>query len=188
MKVVMILGILGVCRREKICQLTLDSIKDLDTSLMVKITDTKTKIPQSFTIVEKAYLDFYRKYMALLKIHGNWKSPRNPVGINTIEKIPAAVAKYLKLPNWALYTIHCFGRSSVSLLADAGANLTTIKRHGEWKSSTVAEGYIEHSLKTKNSTARKLLGENNNSRYDCNVTRIDMVFVWEEYGWIVSSL
>ncbi|KAK9739617.1 hypothetical protein QE152_g8910 [Popillia japonica] len=31
-------------------------------------------------------------------------------------------------------------RSSTSLLAESGANITTIKRHGGWKSSSVAEG------------------------------------------------
>ena len=29
------------------------------------------------------------------------------------------------------------------LLANAGANITTIKRHGSWRSSQVAEIYIE---------------------------------------------
>lgn len=34
-------------------------------------------------------------------------------------------------------------------MVDAGADLTVLKRHGEWKSSTVAEGYIEESLGNK---------------------------------------
>lgn len=85
------------------------------------------------------------------------KCTRNPVGINSFGKIPAAIARFLELPNPKLYTVHCFRRSSATLLADAGANLTTIKRHGGWRSSTVAEGYIEDSLENKNLIAQKLL-------------------------------
>lgn len=167
MKVVAIVGIFGACRREELCQLTLDDVEDMDTSLIIKISDTKNKVPRNFTIVEKFYLDFYRKYMALrpanvrhqrlfLK-YAKGKCTRNPVGINSFGKMPAAIAEFLQLPNSILYTGHCFRRSSASLLAGAGANLTTIKRHGGWKSSTVAEGYIEDSLEAKNSIARKLL-------------------------------
>lgn len=166
MKVVVIIGIFGACRREELCHLTLDDIEDMGTSLVIKIKDTKTKVPRTFTILENFYLDFYRKYTALRPANVTYrrfflkyvkgKCTRNPVGINTFGKIPAAVAQFLQLPNPHLYTGHCFRRSSVSLLADAGANLTTIKRHGGWKSSTVAEGYIEDSLENKNTIARKL--------------------------------
>lgn len=169
MKVATILGIFGACRREELCQLTLDNLEIVGTSssILVKISDTKTKVPRNFTIVEEFYLDFYRRYMALrpanvghrrlfLK-YVKGKCTKNPVGINTFGKFPAAIAKFLQLPNSNLYTGHCFRRSSASLLADSGANLTTIKRHGGWKSSTVAEGYIEDSLESKNSIARKLL-------------------------------
>jgi hypothetical protein len=31
-------------------------------------------------------------------------------------------------------------------LADSGADLLTLKRHGGWKSNTVAEGYVEDSV------------------------------------------
>ena len=36
-------------------------------------------------------------------------------------------------------------------------------RHGGWKSSTVAEGYIETSVESKKRIAEKLLGEQNES-------------------------
>lgn len=167
MKVVVIVGIFGACRREELCQLTVDDVEDMGTSLIIKIPDTKTNVSRSFTIIEKIYLDLYRKYVALrpanvghrrffLK-YVKGKCTRNPVGINSFGKIPAAIARFLELPNPNLYTGHCFRRSSATLLADAGANLTTIKRHGGWRSSTVAEGYIEDSLENKNLIAQKLL-------------------------------
>ncbi|KAJ8968746.1 hypothetical protein NQ317_004450 [Molorchus minor] len=48
-----------------------------------------------------------------------------------------------KLPNPEIYTGHSFRRSSATLLANSGEGLTDIKRLGGWKSTTVAEGYIE---------------------------------------------
>lgn len=180
MKVATIVGVFGACRREELCQLTLDNVEDMETSLVIKISDTKTKVPRNFTIVEKFYLDFYRKYTDLRPadvVHRRLflkyvkgKCTRNPVGINTFGKFPAAIARFLQLPNSTLYTGHCFRRSSASLLADAGANLTTIKRHGGWKSSTVAEGYIVDSLENKNSIARKLLTVQTTSADDASTS------------------
>jgi hypothetical protein len=51
---------------------------------------------------------------------------RQPMGINKIGGTPS----YLKLQEPQLYSGHCFRRTSATLLADSGANLTTLKRHG----------------------------------------------------------
>uniref|UniRef100_A0A1Y1M1G2 Tyr recombinase domain-containing protein n=1 Tax=Photinus pyralis TaxID=7054 RepID=A0A1Y1M1G2_PHOPY len=72
-----------------------------------------------------------------------------PIGINTMGKTPRKIAEFLQLANPAQYTGHCFRRSSVSHLANSGSDLVTIKRHGGWKSSAVAEGYIETSVQRK---------------------------------------
>ncbi|KAJ8911882.1 hypothetical protein NQ315_012296 [Exocentrus adspersus] len=50
-------------------------------------------------------------------------------------------------------------RSFIIIPANAGANMEVIKRHGGWRSSTVAEGYIEDSENTKINIAQKILGE-----------------------------
>lgn len=42
-----------------------------------------------------------------------------------------------------------FRRSAATLVADSGADITTIKRLGDWKSTTVAEGYIQESIQNK---------------------------------------
>jgi hypothetical protein len=58
------------------------------------------------------------------------------------------------------------------MLADTGADLLTIKRHGGWKSNTVAEGYIETSLENKKKVANKILGGQQLSRSnDCSVSQ-----------------
>ena len=40
---------------------------------------------------------------------------------------------------------------------DAGPDITCPKRHGVWKSNSVAEGYIEESINDKKDIARKIL-------------------------------
>jgi hypothetical protein len=35
---------------------------------------------------------------------------------------------------------------SATLLADSGTDITCVKRHGGWKSTSVAEGYLENSI------------------------------------------
>ena len=47
------------------------------------------------------------------------------------------------------YTGHSCRRSSATLLADSGEDLTFVKRHDGWRSNSVVEGYIEDSLNNK---------------------------------------
>jgi len=44
------------------------------------------------------------------------------------------------------------------MLADSGADLLTVKRHGGWKSNSVAEGYIYTSKENKKNVAKKIFG------------------------------
>ncbi|KAJ8942277.1 hypothetical protein NQ317_010642 [Molorchus minor] len=159
-KVGLILGIAGACRTDKLVNLTVDDIKDVGSSLIVKIPNTKTKIPRIFVVTDVGnMLELFRKYLSLHPPHVKHKRlflyykagkcSSQPVGKNTMGKIPSVVASYLKLPDVACYTGHCLRRSSATLLADAGVDITTIKRHAGWKSTTVAEGYVENSIENK---------------------------------------
>ena len=115
-------------------------------------------------------MSLYRKYI-------NLRKPNTPhrrffvfykkghctvqcVGVNTFGKIPSEIAAYLKLPNPHLYTGHSFRRSSASILADSGEEITSIKRLGGWKSTFLAEGYLEESTKHKKDISNKILGMN----------------------------
>ncbi|CAH1372691.1 unnamed protein product, partial [Tenebrio molitor] len=86
------------------------------------------------------------------------KCTSQPVGINTLSKVPSIVASFLNLANAEAYTGHCTSmrRTSTTLLANGGANLTTIKRHGGWRSSAIAETYIEDSVCNKLDISRKI--------------------------------
>lgn len=171
----LIIGIAGACRREEMAELSIDDINDLGAVLMVTLRDTKTKIDRTFTVVDNkkispTYMDLYKQYVALRPSHinhrrffifyKNGKCSVQVVGKNTFGGIPSMIATFLQLPDAKLYTGHCFRRSSASLLANSGADITCVKQHGGWRSTNVAEGYIVSSTGRKLDTAERiLLGE-----------------------------
>ncbi|KAJ8912306.1 hypothetical protein NQ315_017339 [Exocentrus adspersus] len=154
-KVALIFGVAGACRGKELHQLTISDVTDMDHALLVNVRNTKNNVDRNFIINNSNkngidLIEVCRKYMALRKpetTHSrffvrHWKK-------TLLEKIPQKVAEYLNLPNSTLYTGHCFRRTSASLLADSGASIDVWKRHGGWKSASVAEGYIENSINTK---------------------------------------
>ncbi|KAJ8979282.1 hypothetical protein NQ317_004427 [Molorchus minor] len=150
-KVGIILGIAGACRTDELVNLTVDDIEDVGSSLIVKIPNTKTKIPRIFVVTDVGnMLELFRKYLSLRPPHGKHK---RLFFVLQSRKI----ASYLKLPDVACYTGHCLRRSSATLLADVGVDITTIKRHAGWKSTTVAEGYVENSIENKTKIANQVL-------------------------------
>lgn len=155
-------------------KLSLDDIEDLKDSIKITIPNTKTKIMRQFVVTkgEAPGVDMvklfrlYAEKRAAGTDHSRFfvsyrhgKCTKQAMGINTIAKLPRMIAEHLKLPSPEQYTGHCFRRSSASLLADSGVDISVLKRHGGWKSSTVAEGYVENSLQQKKSIATKIFGE-----------------------------
>ena len=57
------------------------------------------------------------------------------------------------------YTVHAFRRSAATNLADAGVSFVNLKRHGQWKSDSVAEGYIANSKALQHERVVMLLPE-----------------------------
>lgn len=161
------MGVAGACRSDELVNLTIDNVEDVKTALIIKIPITKTKKSRSFTVLGDNYLSFYRKYVALRPTglkerrlflrYLNGKCHRMVVGIHTISSVPQKIAQFLKLDNWKEYTGHTLRRTSATLLVDGGGDLTCLKRHGGWRSSTVAEGYIEDSLLNKENIAKRIL-------------------------------
>lgn len=162
----LVVGVSGACRCDELVNMKIQDIEDMKTLLHIKIPYSKTYKSRSFTIVNEKFLQIYRKYASLrpkemkdsrfFVKYGNGKCQKAVMGIHKIGSVPKEVAKFLKLPNPNLYTGHCLRRTSATLLVDGGADLTCLKRHGGWKSGTVAEGYIEESMANKNHTARKI--------------------------------
>ena len=70
------------------------------------------------------------------------KWTKQVIGTHKFDKMPKHIAEFLNFENSELYTGHAFRRTSTRLLADAGADISLLKRHDAWKSSTVANGSI----------------------------------------------
>ncbi|KAJ8980782.1 hypothetical protein NQ317_019447, partial [Molorchus minor] len=69
-KVGLILGIAGACRTDELVNLTVDDIEDVGSSLIVKIPNTKTKIPRIFVATDVGnMLELFRKYLSLRPPH-----------------------------------------------------------------------------------------------------------------------
>jgi hypothetical protein len=154
-----------------LCFLTTKEIEDLGSAILIRLTETKTKVSRRFTIIqnEQNFLGLFRKYFVLRPPHTkhnrffifykNGKCSTQPVGRNTFGNIPSKVATYLNLPDPKSYTGHCLRRSSATLLADSGGDITDLKRHGGWRSGTIAEGYIEDNIQNKLKIAEKIQGK-----------------------------
>lgn len=166
----LIFGVAGALRKDELLNLETTDIKDLDHKFIVNIRANKTNTKRVFTIVEnetKSLLCIIKKYINLRPAntqhkrffiyYNNNKCTRQPVGINTFSKIPSIIATFLNLQDPNLYTGHCFRRSSASILSDSGADFSAIKRLGGWKSTSVAEGYIENSISNKDKVAKNIL-------------------------------
>ena len=76
-------------------------------------------------------------------------------------KIPSVITNYLGLEDPNSYTGHAFRRTSATLLVNTGADSLALKRHGGWKSTAVAEDYVENCLKIKIEFANKILHSSN---------------------------
>lgn len=133
------------------------------TFFLIDVPKTKNNKPRQFIIPDQGDHDndyqIFKKYTDLrppntphkrfFVAYRNGKCSRQPVGKNTIAGFPKKIATFLCLPNAQRYTGHCLRRTSATTLAAAGANMIGIMHHGGWNSSSVAQGYLEQSLKTK---------------------------------------
>lgn len=169
-KVVVIFSLHGACRRAELLNLTVDDITDTGSILIVNLNETKTKKIRTFTVTNDLHgYELYRQYVSLRPSHVKhirfflcYKSAKcsiQPVGINSFAKFPKEIATFLQLPDANTYTGHCLRRTSATLLADSGADLLTLKRHGGWRSNNVAEGYIEESVKNKVKISKQIFQE-----------------------------
>ncbi|XP_063932285.1 uncharacterized protein LOC135144234 [Zophobas morio] len=171
-KVALIFGIAGACRKAELCAMRFDDIQDCGNVLNIVIPGSKTHKERRFSVVNEGFgvntIDLYRRYVALrptnsplrffLHYHKG-KCTRQNVGINTFGKIPRKIATFLKLENPAKYTGHSFRRSSATLLVNAGGDFTSLKRHGGWESTKVAESYIQESFGERVKIAQKVFGD-----------------------------
>lgn len=160
------MGIMGACRCNELKEMDIGNLQDLSSAILVNVPNTKTKIVRNFTITGNFYA-IVKKYISLrppdvqcssfFLNYQKGKCTSQKIGINKFSMMGKQIATFLNLPNPELYTGHSFRRSSATLLVDAGGDITALKRHGGWKSTAVAEGYIDNSMKNKMDTCQKIL-------------------------------
>lgn len=168
---ILIFGFCGALRSGEYSSIKTHDVEDTGSRFIINIRDTKNYYPRSF-VIENEYSVKVRQYVALRPenteldrffiLYDKGICKRQPIGKNTITEVPKKIAEFLKLPDTSNYTGHCFRRTSATLLANSGANLTTLKQHGGWRSSTVAEGYIENSLCNKTKIFNQIVYSSDN--------------------------
>lgn len=159
------MGLMGACRSNELHSMNIQHIEDLGSAMLITVPNTKTKITRKFTVTD-AFYRIIKKYSDLrpsnvtcpsffLNYHKG-KCTCQRIGINKFAGMGKQIAQFLNLSNPEMYTGHAFRRSSATLLIDAGGDITALKRHGGWRSTAVAEGYIDQSMKNKMDTANKI--------------------------------
>lgn len=144
--------------------MTVNDIVDKSSHLIISIPKTNTNIERTF-VVENPYREIINNYIQkrpnidinkLFFNYKNGKCTKQTVGINKIGSYPQNISEFLGLEEPKLYTGHSFRRTSATLLANTGASITSLKRHGGWKSAQVAEGYVESSINNKRKICKKI--------------------------------
>lgn len=159
-KVMLILGVVGVLSKTDIYNLQLSHIQDMASHILVQVKESHTKTPKRFPIVSQPDHPYnpvavIRKYLVLRQ---EWtdnpffllqlrrgRITKQRIGINTVASTCETVAKYLKIPNFKDYTSHSMRRSGARGIAEGGANFHDLNNYGNWASYTAAQGYVDQS-------------------------------------------
>jgi integrase len=134
LKLVLIVGVFGGCRIGV-------HVDDRGSVIVVEILNTKTHKPRTFTIINGNNtvhaINVFRKYKMLRpesishkRLFINYRNKKctvQPVGLNTLSKFPQKNAQFIGLQNSEEFTGHSSRRSSATLLADSGADITVVK-------------------------------------------------------------
>lgn len=150
----MIIGISGACRSDEIFKLNMQDLDILENKVTVVIPQTKNYTSRVFAITDVNWLAILRQYINMRMNLGNdrfflqlrlGKITKQHVGHNSISQFPKRIAEYLNLNDAHTFTGHCFRRTAATLFANSGGDVLQLKRLGGWKSSAVAEGYVDQS-------------------------------------------
>ncbi|KAJ8665302.1 hypothetical protein QAD02_006964 [Eretmocerus hayati] len=152
-KVILIVGVIGCCRKSELVYLLMSYVTVTNSSIVIDIPSEVTKnlmkntfsiVGPFFTIV-KRYLDARKhiKHERFFLTYRDGNFINLACGEKTIGGVPKAVAEFLGLPEPERYTSHSIRRSSATVYAESGCTEVELKRHGRWASSSCAFGYLE---------------------------------------------
>ncbi|KAJ3655374.1 hypothetical protein Zmor_014507 [Zophobas morio] len=150
-KVILIFGVAGATRRQELVSLKTTCVEYHEIHFLIKLVKQKQKLRDPCRSSKTPHNRLFVNYV-------KGKCTVQPVGVHKIAGVPNVVDRFLNLENPSAYTSHCFRRTSASILANAGTSMEGIKRHGGWRLSAVAEGYIHQSESSKINVASTILG------------------------------
>ncbi|XP_072936502.1 uncharacterized protein [Epargyreus clarus] len=193
-KVALIFGISGALRREEFVNITVDDVKKVeDDVLLVLVRRTQNNVPRSFTIMNELFHLCWKYRQArpencsvdrfFLRYTKGVCIPQ-AVGINKFGSMPRDIAEYLHLPDAHNFTGHSFRRTSVTLLVDGGADITSLQRRRGWKSAAVAFGNIGDSVNNKRKNSEQITDEMETIKR----TETAVVDIKSKYGPSTSGL
>lgn len=180
-KAISLIGIIGALRHGELYNLTLAHIVDRGHELFVTIADTKPHRAKTFIVQQNPDtavdpVTIYRRYLALrpdgerlnkaraVIADAVWlryergKCTAQRIGKKSIAEYPKRIATFLKLPTPEAYTGHAFRRTGATSAVNNGADLLQLKALGDWKSDSVAQGYLEDSEPAKRKRAALVQG------------------------------
>ena len=164
----------GLLRSIDVLNITIDDVHVDKTKgkTIVRFEHTRKRRNEGYTFhIPSIYQELFVRYSEELhqKSKGSSRFLKNWVarssartqnaGKNMIIKWIARMCSILKIDP-AGYTTHCFRRSAATNLADAGVSFVNLKRHGQWLSDSVVEGYIANSVPLRKEREEYLLPEN----------------------------
>lgn len=180
----MIFGVYGATRADELTKVNVNDVREEGNVLVIKIPETKTNVVRTFT-VENEYAALIRKYAKLRPStvgHNRFfinfqkgKCTPQPIGRNKFLSTPKQIANFLHLEDADNYTGHSFRRTSATLLANSGADLLTLKRHGGWRSSSVVEGYIEESISNKRKIGHLITDQISSKKHATSAASIKLI-------------
>ena len=97
------------------------------------------------------------------------------IGKKLLSNYTKNIAKQLGLPNAEQYTSHSLKRSGITFMANAGMNVSEIKKHTGHKSDKVVEGYVFNSMAQKRKASEALMVGNINevNNYSSSISQIN---------------
>ena len=146
----------GLLRISDLLKVNVENVSILqDKKIQVAFEHTRKRRNEGFTFhIAPAYYDLFIKYESSLAPGATDRYIKNynkqahyrkqPCGKHKAEGFVKRCCAILDVPTKD-YTSHAFRRSAATNLADSGVSLINLKRHGQWKSDKVVEGYIANS-------------------------------------------
>jgi integrase len=158
-KLAFLISLFGGLRSEETCRLDFKDLEEFEDHIKVTISSRKTDQAANgttffVTASKESFrypLHYLRKYkQAFSKIDGplfrqikNDKVTAQKRGKGYFYELPKRIAEFLQLENTEKYTGHAIRRTATTWLAERGVTATVLQKFGGWKSSSVAQEYVD---------------------------------------------